>query len=276
MLVGADVIRMKTGRIFVGRILTIDTQGVQIEAFGEKITVNPGEILKTEQNFNSLKDQEIEITLKDNSVIRGKYKNYDSDVGLLVEIEFGSITVPLENVRRLEDAAQKKKSTVNTGQIAIASGYYFVVGGLSDSFSGNLNATVTAEFSLDFLLPGLYTGAVVNFHNMYNTVLANYSYLLFDLNALVVYRFLSLRTQDSFLKNLIPFVGLGAGVALPVMTYQDATSTELDLALLGIIGLDIFLGGDLFIRVNCAWRSIPQSSLWFHSLAVNAGIGLSF
>ena len=272
----ADVIRMKDGQIYIGKILSIDEKGVEIDASGEKIRVQSGEILKTETDFNSLKGMAIGITLKDNSVINGKYQNYDSDIGFLVEIEFGIITVPLANIKRIEDPVQKEKSVLNVGQIGLAAGGYFMVGELASAYSSNIKVALFAEFSFDFILPGLYVGAAFAFHNMNCTVSTDAAYLLFDLQARIIYRFIAMRSLDSFLKNIVPFIGIGTGAALPVKTASGLTSMEVDLLLSGLFGFDIFLNDNIIVRVNAEWLSIPQSSLWFHSIAVNAGIAYAF
>jgi hypothetical protein len=272
----ADVIRMKDGKILIGKILSIGSRGVEIKALGDIAWYSPDEIVQTEADLKSLKDQYVEITLKDNSVMRGKIKDYDADIGFSMEIQFGVITVPLENIRRIEDPEQRRKSVLNTAQIVAEGGYYFMIGDLAASYSGNPQASLSAEFSLDFLLPGLYAGATAAYDAVTCTVASGCDYLLFDLDAMVMYRFIFLRAEESFLKRFVPFVGVGAGLALPIMTYAGTATAEADLSIVGLFGLDFYLSDGFLLRVNGKWTSIAQTSVWYNFLAVNAGLGISF
>jgi small nuclear ribonucleoprotein (snRNP)-like protein len=272
----ADVIRMKDGRVFIGRVLTVDPSGVVILAYDQKVTVDYGDILKTAPNFNSIKNRELEITLKDNSVMRGKVKDYDSDIGLFMEIEFGQITIPLENIKSIDDPEQRSKQLAHFAQIGAQGGFYFIIGDLNTVFSSNFTVDLFSEFNLGFLLQGLFAGACLSYHNLSAIDYTDYSYLMVNLQAYGMYRFLMLRSMTGFLRNLVPFVSAGVGVACPVQTYNEESAFELDLSFTGSVGIDYFLFDDLLIRASGCWMSVMQSKLWYNSVTIKFGAAYCF
>jgi len=143
----ADVIRMKDGRIFIGRVFTVNSDGVILLVFGEKITVQFNDILISDPDFRNLKGRELEIILKDSSTMLGKVQDYDTDVGLLVEIDFGVITVPPDKI---------SKQLAHFMQIGAQCGYYFMIGDLGSVFDINISAHIFSEFNLGFLFEGFF------------------------------------------------------------------------------------------------------------------------
>jgi len=106
----ADIFSLRNGIILVGKIIGLNEGYVEIEVYGTKIKLAVDEILRTESNFSSLKGKTIDIELKDKTIIKGKFQDYDPDIGFLFEIDFGVITVPLTNIKKIEDPLQKQKS----------------------------------------------------------------------------------------------------------------------------------------------------------------------
>ncbi len=152
----ADVIRMKDGRIFIGRVFTVNSDGVILLVFGEKITVQFNDILISDPDFRNLKGRELEIILKDSSTMLGKVQDYDTDVGLLVEIDFGVITVPPDKITSIMDHYQRSKQLAHFMQIGAQCGYYFMIGDLGSVFDINISAHIFSEFNLGFLFEGFF------------------------------------------------------------------------------------------------------------------------
>jgi hypothetical protein len=276
LILSADVIRMKNGRIFIGRVLTVNPEGVVILSLKEKFTVNFNEILKTDPDFRNLQDRELEITLKDNSKMLGKVKDYDPDIGLLMEIDFGMITLPLENVKSIMDYTQQRKTTAHFMQIGTQGGYYFIIGDLSSIYTSNFDINLFWELNLDFLLPGLFAGATLSYHNLTCIDYTDFSYLLFNLNISGIYRLLIFRTESGFLRNLVPFAAIGAGAACPLQTVNEDTAMEIDLSFTASLGVDYFIFDDIFIRLSGVWTTVLQSEIWFNTIAINLGAAYGF
>lgn len=272
----ADIIRMKDGRIFIGRVYTIARDGVVLLVSGEKLTVQYDEILQADPDFSNLSDRVMEITLKDDSTMRGKIRNYDSDIGLLVEIDLGVITVTPENIKSIMDYTQRSKQRAQTVNIGVLGGYYFMVGDLSGAFSGNFSTRIFGEFNLGFIIEGLFTGIVISYQPLIPVNYDVHSYYLFDFDIYLMYRFLLLRSSPGILRNFVPFISIGAGAALPVRTGNGETGTELDFAFSGSVGLDYFITDDFLIRLYGSWMTVLQSELFFNSISVNVGAAYCF
>jgi len=272
----ADVIRMKDGRIYIGRVLTVNPDGVVILSMKDKLTVNFDGILKTDPDFRNLQDRELEVTLLDGSKMLGKVKDYDPDIGLLMEIDFGMITLPLENVKSIMDYAQKRKITAHFMQIGTQGGYYFIIGDLSTIYTSNFNINLFWELNLDFLLPGLFAGATLSYHNVTCIDYIDFSYMLFNLNISGIYRLLIFRTDPGFLRNFVPFAALGVGAAVPMQTVNEETTMEFDISFTASLGVDYYLFDDIFIRLSGTWTTVLQSQLWFNSVSVNLGAAYGF
>ncbi|MBN2352166.1 MAG: hypothetical protein JXD23_06305 [Spirochaetales bacterium] len=272
----ADVIRLKSGVIYIGRVISLDEGGVKIEAFGDTRTIPYADLARTEKDMNALKDQAVSMTLKDGTVIRGKIKNYDEDIGFLVEIDFGTITVPLENVTAIVDMNQERSYVARFTQIGVSGGAFFAVGDLGATYAANVAATVFQEFNLGFIFEGLFAGYSLSYYNLTCATSDSYSYLFFNAGASIIYRMVFIRRSSSFIRNFVPFIGAGAGAAVPVMTYYGTTGAEVDLSISGAVGFDVFLNDDFFIRVDGRWLSVAQNTIWFNSVAVGFGVAFSF
>ncbi len=80
-----------------------------------------------------------------------------------------------------------------------------------------------------------------------------------------------LRSQPGFLRNPVPFISAGVGVACPVRTFNSETEMEINLSFSGSIGVDYFIYEDILIRLSGEWMTILQNEIWFNSISVNLG-----
>lgn len=273
-LAGADVIRMKDGRIFIGKVYTVTTDGVVLLAAGEKVTVKFNDIFQTDPDFSNIKTRKIEITLKDDTKVIGTIKDFDADIGLLVESDLGIITLPPDNIKTIMDEEQKRNREAHAVQLGAQGGYFFVVGDLNTIYYNSFSVRVFGELNLSGILPGLFAGANLSFHNLPMIDYTGFTYLLFDLNLSAIYRFLQLRSLDNALRGFVPFVGVGAGAAFPLQSVNGAASLEVDFAFSGFVGLDFFVSDEFSLRLCGTWTSVLQSQIWFNALAVNLGFAL--
>ena len=270
----ADVIRMKDGRIFIGKVYTVNPDGVVILVNGEKTTVQFDEILQTDPDFSKIKDRKIEITLKDKTKVVGTVKDFDPDIGLLVESDIGIITLPPDNIESIIDPEQERNRKARAAQIGFQGGYHFVIGDLNAIYYNSFDVRTFFELNLDAILPGLFAGISLSYQHLPCVNYTDFTYLLFDLNVSAVYRFIQLRSLPNLLRAFVPFVGLGAGTACPLQIVHDAVSAEIDFAFTGFVGVDCYLSDRFSIRLSGTWTSVLQSSIWFNSLAVGAGFVL--
>ena len=274
----ADVIRLNDGTIYLGEVASASEDGVVLDILGKSLRVPSARISKTETDLEALRSQALEVFLLDGSVIRGKVKDYDSEIGLFVDLEFGEITIPLDSLGSIQDPVLRSRYRGLPFQAGILGGFYQPVGSLSASFESSFSITAFAEFNLRWLR-GLYAG--VDFSHFFMTYQpdADLSYGISVITAGPVYRLLLLRTSEvAFIKNLVPWAGLSAGAAYVAVEDQTAATSygELDPAFGASLGLDYHAGARLLVRLSGRWLLLPQSASAFQLLAGGLGLAYSF
>ena len=270
-----DVIRMRDGKIYFGKVMTADSSGLTFEVTGKKITVDQSDILKTESDYTSFQNQQVEVILKDGSVIKGKIKDYDEEVGFLVDIEFGSLTVPRESLEVIEDPVQRNYYNGFPVHLGLVGGYYFTAGELGKSFDRNFNFSLFAEFKTN-LIRGLFAGIDASYYFIDYTPSANFSYKIVTVVPYGMYRVLALRSSTSFIRNLVPHVSIGTGLAYVSVHDKRADVFpqkygEMDFAFSPAAGIDYFVTEQVLVRLKGGWLLIPQKSSSLNVITVNLG-----
>jgi hypothetical protein len=275
----ADIIRTMDGRIYLGNVISAESGAVTVEAGGRQVTLSSGNILKTEKDFETLKTQIVEIELKDKSVVSGKVTDYDADIGLLLDIEFGSLTIPAESIEEITDPVQEKIYNGYPFQTGAQGSFYLPVGDLASSFSPSVN--VLGFFELN---PGLFRGLFFRFEG--GARFASYpdntslDFALFSLNAGVAYRVLFLRTTSvPFLNIMVPYLFAGVGVTYVALhdnreNVFPADYGEMNLNITAQAGFDFFILNNLVVRVYAGWTMIMQMSTPLH--LIEPGIGVVY
>lgn len=98
----AEFITTKNGEIFTGKILASTGKKVSIEAFGTNHEIAKSDIEKTSSTPGALTTTKVVISLKDKSTIHGKIRDFSEDVGLYIDSEIGSITVPSDKISGIQ------------------------------------------------------------------------------------------------------------------------------------------------------------------------------
>jgi len=276
----ADVIRLQNGQIFLGKVIRADSQGIVVESFGEQREFSQADILKNEKDLSTLKTQHSDVYLKDGSILKGKIENYDEEVGILVNIDFGTVTLPVKGIKEINDPVQKKYYSGNTVQIGIGGGYYTPVGKLNDKYKAGYNYSIFAEFNPN-LTRGLFIGGDLSYFPVDYKDNSKVNYNIFTLQPYLMYRFLSLRRGTSFLRDFVPFVSAGLGLGYVVLKdKRDNTSapekSELDFAYNARIGCDYQITEKIILRVFGGWQTVTQKSDSLNMMLINAGVLYSF
>jgi hypothetical protein len=266
---------MKDGRIYIGEVVAASAGGVTLEVHGKKFTVDQTDILKTDEDISALKELPIEVVLNDGSVIKGVVSDYDEEVGFLIDLDLGSLTVPPGSIRRIEDPAQRNYFNGYPLQVGITGGYSFTAGNLSSDYQGKFTGSLFAEFNTN-LVRGLFAGIETSYYALDYTVNDNLDYWVLSAIPYVSYRVLALRSLSSFLRNFVPYASAGAGLAF--VSARDKREGaypqkfgELNFAVSAGAGLDYFVTKRAFIRIKGVWILIPQESSALNIVSVNAG-----
>jgi hypothetical protein len=276
----ADVIRLADGKIYLGKVVGGEAGIVVVEQGGDKKVVQKSDIIKTEKDSSALKKQTVDIHLKDGSILSGTIKDFDADVGVLLDIDFGSLTLPFESINFISDPVRKNYFNGSAAKIDLTGGYYFALGGAPGTFSDNFNVTLSAEINPN-LVRGVFTGVSVSYINLYYIPNTALSYTVVNAQLYLSYRFLQLRSTDSFLNRFVPYLSAGAGAAY-VNTYDSrsgfssSAQNEVDFSFSGTIGIDFFIVDNFIVKVNGTWVSLVQATSLFNTLAVNIGVAFCF
>ncbi len=280
-LASADVIRTQDGTVYIGKVVAADGKGVTLDTFGSTVVVNPGTILSTETGKPDLQASLLEVFLKDGSVIRGTVVDYDPEIGLLIDMEFGTLTIPFENLKTIQDPQQRSQFKGFPVIAAITTGYYFTVGSFADSFAGGLSISLQSVFDTH-LVRGLSAGLEATQYFMNYLPSTEVSYSATSVTFSPVYRLLLLRSSSlPIVRDMVPWVGAGGGIAYVwvrdrrVGAYQPSYG-ELDPAWCASLGIDFFLGKRVLIRLSGAWIGIQQSSGLLSLPAVRLGAAVNF
>lgn len=270
----ADVIMLHDGNIYLGKITSTDSNGIVIETFGQSLTISQSDIFKSEKNFDSFKDVTTDIILRDGSLIKGKIQNYDEEVGINVNIDFGTITLPVQSIKEISDPVKKKYYNGAPVNIGFTGGYYMPYSGLASDYNSNYNFSIFAEFDSK-IIRGLSFGGELS------TVLMDYKvddsdFSIYTLQPYAIYKFLQLRKEPSFLRLFVPFVSAGMGGAYIVKETSSTEKSEVDLVGNLKIGIDVNLTESIIARFNTGSEIILQKNTNFNRAYFNAGLMYSF
>jgi small nuclear ribonucleoprotein (snRNP)-like protein len=274
----ADVIRLQDGTVYIGKMASAEEGIVSIAAFGKTIRIASSQIMKTEADLTAIHEQPMEVILMDGSIIRGKIKNYDEDIGLFVELGIGELTIPLESLRVIEDPTQRTRYRGFPVQVGLSGGYYLPVGTFASSFSSGFTASIMSELSLPFLR-GLFAGLDVTQFFVTYLPRTDLTYSITTATFGPSYRLLFFRTSTiPVLKDMVPWVGLGGGIAY-VGAKDLATLSafgEMDPVYFANVGLDFYIGERFFIRISARWLALQQTTQLLHLPSAGIGVAASF
>ncbi|MFA6504624.1 MAG: hypothetical protein WCT14_00930 [Treponemataceae bacterium] len=219
--VWADVVFLRDGRILIGTIAGTIDGGVTYKVAGETVSVDVNNIVRTERELSALASMPIEVVLKDSSVIRGKIADYDEELGLFVDISFGTLTIPLATIAEVVDPQRRTKYSGAAFQVRAAGGVYSPVLSGADTFGPSWTAQLGASWSLPFMR-GLSGGLTVSYSGAdYKKGGVNYAFL--SVRPEISYRYLAFRLKDGFSSRFTPIVSLSAGPAY--IDVNDSSST---------------------------------------------------
>ncbi len=274
----SDVIRTEDGTIFLGQVASAEGGFVTLDVFGKTIRLTSTALIKMETDYSALSVQPVEIILNDGSVIRGKVKNFDPDIGLFVDLDFGELTIPSDSIRRIQDPAQRNLYYGFPIHVGLTGGYDLTVGPLGASFGPGFLASAFAEVNLP-IVRGLFAGLDISQFFVPYLAGRNLSYSVTTATACPIYRYLGFWSSSlPVIKNLVPWFGLGAGIAYIGVSDQAAGSSrgEIDLVYSANLGLDFYLSSRLLIRLGGRWLAVQQTSTLLHLPSVSIGAAYSF
>ena len=270
-----DVLYLKDGRVYFGNPVSADAGGITFDVFGEMITIDQSEILRTENDPSAIIEKTLEVALKDGSVIKGKIVDYDEEIGFLVDINFGTLTIPAESIRIIEDPVQRNFYNGFPLHIGMTGGYFATPGELGTDFGGSFNFSLFAELNTG-LIRGFFAGLETSYFILNYKAEPDLVCSIISALPYAMYRVLAFQSYTSFLKSLVPYASLGGGVAF--VTVRDKRSDavrekygEITPAFSPAAGFDYFITEKIFLRFKAGWIWIPQKASSFSIITINMG-----
>ena len=263
----ADVISLKNGEVYLGKANVVDSNTISIESFGSTNNVRQTDLLKIEPQLQTVADIRYEVLLADDSVLKGKLKNFDDEIGLFLETTFGAITVPTRGIKKIYDVQQRDRYYGKSYLAGLTGGYYLPTGNFKSNFGNGYLASAFAETALKSVR-GLSIGGDFLFMPMDYTASSDVSYMSYALFAHASYRYLDLRSGTlPVINRLVPYVKLGVG--LVYISVEDNRSTalidvrsEASPVLTCGLGTDVLIVKDVSLRLEAGVLSIYQTKLY--------------
>ncbi len=242
-----DVVYLKNGDIIIGTLVGPVAGGVSYNTFGSPRTVPLESIASSEKNLAALSNTTVQVLLKDGSTIQGKITDYDEDIGLFLDISFGTLTIPGIAVEKIYDLGRRTKYNGSSYQIAGFGGLYWPLFSSSTYFAASWFAGADVEWALP-LARGLYAGARAKVSGMDYTPDATIDYFMASICPVLTFKYLGWRMTDGFLSRIVPFASLGAG---PVyISIEDPSAYPVNY---GSISAEIFLAAGIDVGIYNGW-----------------------
>ncbi len=274
----AETIFVADGRIFLGNLISAASGKIEMESYGQSITLNAGEVLKTEANFASLMETKVEVVLKDSSTIRGKIVDFDADIGLFLDIEFGILTLPLSSISNIYDPVAREIYEGALGSAFIGGTYNIPL--VLTGYDPGFTVLLQGEWKTPFLR-GLYLGASLEYNSLKYTLLEQLQYSITHLTAEATYKYLGFRSDKGVLFYLSPFITLGAGPSVILVADNRPNIFPNTYGTLvghvnGRLGVELGPWSGVIVRVFGGSTLTFQSNGLFTTMETGILVGYSF
>lgn len=276
----ADVIKMINGDIHLGTANITNPVKIEIETLGRKIYVNQKDIQIIMPEISSIESVDVEVVLKDDSVLRGNIRNYDNEIGVFLKTSFGEITIPSSGVKNIYSTSQRKRYYGDLLMISAGGGYYFPFADLQTNFDSNFFAGLTLETNLR-KARGLSLGARVLYFPMEYTPSENVTYNSYSLTGRISYRYGDLRFSSvPVLNRIVPFTAMElGGMYISVQDKRENAVFEWRNELIPggflFLGFDFSLWGGFSLRVEAGAFAAYQKG-FYPAFVSSGGITYSF
>ena len=269
----SDVLFLESGEIVLGTLISARDGNVVIRSLGSERTIEADQIDRSEEEIAALKDLNLEILLKDGTVIRGTVVDYDEEIGVFVDISFGNLALPLATIEIIQDSSRPRKKKTDNRVLGLYGQWTFTP---SESFGGSAAVSASADFGMGAAL-GLYVGADIFCHPLNYTAEDQVRYTLAGLNVHGLYKAFWLADLWTVFKVLVPYAKLGGGAAF-VQVDDDRAEAVVDSQgsltgmVAGQLGLEWNLPSIFWLRFFFNADLVFQSSGVF--FLPGAGVGL--
>jgi small nuclear ribonucleoprotein (snRNP)-like protein len=211
-IAAVDVVFLQNGDIILGTLSGPVPGGVTYTAFGGEITVPLDSITATGKSLSDIAKKKVKVVLKDGSTIQGEIVDFDTDIGVFIDISFGTLTIPCAAISEIYQADRRTRYTGAAMQISTYGGLYKPFGDSSKYFGSGWYAGA----GVDWFIPpcrGFYVGVRSTLYGIHYTPDTSVKYFMISLRPEITYKYMGWRMHNSFLASLVPYASFGAGPA---------------------------------------------------------------
>ena len=271
----SDVIVREDGTVYLGKVDSVTAESVSVNTFGSMIAMPTKRVAENHKTLDPFKSRRVSVSLKSGSEIAGTIDDYDDEIGLLLNIGFGTITIPVTSVSGVYDPAMEKAYSGFHHKIGAGVSGYTPLGSASGNYDNSSEISLFGEYMVPFAR-GLFAGADFTYRNIGYSASSDITYRQFALKPYLMYSFLDFKKITPLFSRLTPFAAAYAGPCYTSMNddrpyVKESSRGEINLEAKGAVGCDILLGESFMLRLSGGYTTVFQKSEQFRL----AGIGLS-
>lgn len=269
-----DVVYLQNGEIVIGNLIGPVPDGVSYNSFGAEKTISLDTITATEKNLESLADKTVQVVLKDGSTIQGKIADFDEEIGVFLDISFGTLTIPVVAITEMYQSDIRTKFTGAAFQISGYGGAYWPLLDSADYFGMSWYAGTGFDWAIP-RVRGLYAGMRVTVYGMDYTEDDEIKYFMVSLRPNVTYKYLGWRMKDNIFSRVVPYATFGAGpvyIAIedPASYPSNYGSVAGDLFLAS--GVEFTVAGNVVIKMEGNGTVVLQDGSPFMSAGATLSV----
>lgn len=275
----ADVIYLRDGSILVAKFHSASgDEMLYKKGNGEELRIRAAEILGSDPDFRNLTGKKVRIILTDKTFIDGLFNDYDEDIGVFIDLSFGTLTVPSGKIDKIVDPVQARKFAGSDVSLSARGTFLLPLEG--DYFSFMAGGGLGAEFKLPFMR-GLFAGVDVDGLGFMNGTVEELSYFGLLISPKVVYRFLDLRTKNGFVSRLAPYAAVGGGILFLFVQDQRSGVFPENYGAMSPhakaeIGLFFYINEAWSLKLNGTYLAVFQEEELFHAAGGNLSVCFEF
>lgn len=206
-----EVVYLNDGQVLIGTLAKPVAGLIDFTGSIKNLRLEPKDIRKTESDIHSLLDKDLEVMLKDHSVIRGRYVDFDEELGLFVDISFGTLDLPLAQIDTIYLVDAKKSRDQPKSVVGV--GFYLALPIQSDVTGLSYMPSLSFESKLPFL-HGIYLGENVDYVIMSFKASNDVAFRIAGFSLIISAKLIPLFSGRETTKLFSPYISLGAGSAL--------------------------------------------------------------
>jgi hypothetical protein len=257
-----SIYRLADGRIIIGISESKTVFKETIRGLGGEETIDLNKIDRVDVGIKSLEGEGLEITLRDHTVILGEIVGYDVMLGYLVDISFGTLNIPPEEVRSIRASTRRRGSARDL--LAFGGGAIFMIPVVDTPVENAIGPEVSIQLRLP-LFNGISVGQNARYLFMKAPDYPSLEYFYASVSLDVMVEVIPFITKKEAHYTFSPYLTLsgGAGIIGMVDTEYDDHQGGLDAVIAADVGVAINLRGLPSLRIAACVNAVAQDSGFF-------------